>query len=198
MRLVSMKLIVGLGNPGKDYDKTRHNIGWELLQAFAEHHRADGFKKNRALKAEITDIRIGSERVFLAFPTTFMNLSGQAVQAIASFYKIPVDNILILQDEMDVEVGKAKFTAKGGAAGHNGITSIQQSLATNEIARFRIGVNRPTGQIKVEDYVLQRFSPEDEQQLNKRANTFIEALDSWVNEGLTKAMSSWNGVLGAN
>ena len=192
-----MKLIVGLGNPGKDYDKTRHNIGWELLQAFAERHHADGFKKDRALKAEITDIRIGSERVFLAFPTTFMNLSGQAVQAIASFYKIPVENILILQDEMDVELGKAKFTAKGGVAGHNGIASIHQVLGTNEVARFRIGVSRPTGRIKVEDYVLQRFPKDEEQILNKQAGIFLDALDSWVKEGLTKASSSWNGVLGA-
>ena len=192
-----MKLIVGLGNPGKEYDKTRHNIGWELLQAFAEHHGADGFKKNRALKAEITDFRIGSERVFCAFPTTFMNLSGQAVQAIMSFYKITPDQVLILQDELELEIGKAKFTAQGGSAGHNGISSIQQSLGTKEIARFRIGVSRPPSFMKTEDYVLQRFTKEEEETLNKQADTFLKALDSWVSDGLTQASASWNGVLGA-
>ena len=192
-----MKLIVGLGNPGKEYEHTRHNIGWELLQAFAEHHHADGFKKNRALKAELTDLRIGKERVFCAFPTTFMNLSGQSVQAIASFYKIAHEDILIVQDELDLAVGKAKFTAKGSPAGHNGISSVQQSLGTDTIARFRIGVDRPPQRMKTEDYVLQRFSKEDEAILHTQADNFIKALNTWVEKGLTEATSSWNGVLGA-
>lgn len=190
-----MKLIVGLGNPGKEYEKTRHNIGAELLFAFGERHHAPTFKLQKSFKAEISELRINNEKVLLAFPTTYMNLSGDAVHAIAQFYKISTQDILILHDEMDVELGKAKFTAKGGAAGHNGISSIHERFTTQEISRLRIGINRPKPPIKVEDYVLQRFTNQETELLAKRGKDFLDAIESWVSQGLTKTMNVWNGVL---
>lgn len=190
-----MKLIVGLGNPGKEYAGTRHNVGFEIVDALANSLEAS-FKPAKEFKTEITEGRVGSEKILLAKPTTYMNLSGEAVRAIASFYKIPLENILIVHDEMDYPIGEFAFTPESGPAGHNGIESIQQVLGTKKIARLRVGVGRPTVEAK-EDYVLGRFSKDDLQTLGSISSDVQAALKDWMTLGLTKAMNTWNGVKGA-
>jgi PTH1 family peptidyl-tRNA hydrolase len=187
-----MKLVVGLGNPGKEYAGTRHNVGFEIVDALANSLETS-FKSAKEFKAEIAEARSGSEKILLAKPTTYMNLSGDAVRAIASFYKIPTENILIIQDEMDYAVGDFAFTQENGPAGHNGIESIQQALGTKKIGRLRVGVGRPTVEAK-EDYVLGRFSKEDLQKFGSISGDVQSALKDWVACGLTKAMNTWNGV----
>lgn len=191
-----MKLIVGLGNPGKEYAGTRHNVGFEIVDALANSLEAS-FKPAKEFKSEIAEARVGSEKILLAKPTTFMNLSGDAVRAIASFYKIPTENILIIQDEMDYAIGEFAFTPENGPAGHNGIASIQEVLGTKKIGRLRVGVSRPTVEAK-EDYVLGRFSKDDLQTLGSISKDVQSALRDWMEQGLTKAMNTWNGVKGAS
>ncbi len=187
-----MKLIVGLGNPGKEYADTRHNLGFEVVDALAASMDAS-FKLQKDFKAEIAEIRIGSEKVLLAKPVTFMNLSGDAVRALASFFKLSVQDILIVHDEMDYAPGVFAFSTGSGPAGHNGIESVQEAVGTKEIARLRIGVGRPTVEAK-EDYVLGRPSASDRKLINGVIEDAGKAAQDWVSQGLTKAMNTWNGL----
>lgn len=188
-----MKLIVGLGNPGKDYALTRHNVGWLVLDELA--HRAGGtFQQKKEFEAEIADIRWQEQRVLLAKPQTFMNLSGRATQAIKSYFKIASEDILIVHDEMDFAFGRVAFMPKGGAAGHNGIKSIQESLGTPAIARCRFGIDRPTSPIRLEEYVLQRFSKQEQALLSAKIAHAADSISTWITSGLTTAMNTWNGV----
>jgi PTH1 family peptidyl-tRNA hydrolase len=190
-----MKLIVGLGNPGKEYAGTRHNLGFEALDHLAEKLETS-FKTDKKFQAEIAEAHIGSEKVLLAKPTTFMNLSGDAVQALKSFYKLENADILVLHDEMDYEPGKIAFSIGSGPAGHNGVESIQERLATKEIARLRLGIGRPTIEAK-EDYVLGRPSDADRGLINSKLDDTRYAILDFVTKGLTKAMNVWNAVKSA-
>lgn len=187
-----MKLIVGLGNPGKEYAGTRHNVGFEVVDAFAAPLEAT-FKLQKDFKAEIAEARIGSEKVLLAKPVTFMNLSGEAVRAIKSFYKLSVEDILLVHDEMDFAPGAFAFSIGSGPAGHNGVESVQEALATKEIARLRIGVGRPTVETK-ENYVLGRFSKEEQASITSLLPNLRLAICDWTSSGLDKAMNLWNGL----
>ena len=187
-----MKLIVGLGNPGKEYAGTRHNIGFRVLDALAD----SSFNDESKFKSEISEMRVGSEKVILAKPTTFMNNSGEAVQALKSFYKLEDGDILIIQDEMDYMPGVFAFSFGNGPAGHNGIASIQERLATRDFARLRIGIGRPTVGTK-EDFVLTKFSDEEEKKIASREKDLLQASKDWVSQGLTKTMNVWNAVKSA-
>ncbi|MEK7473918.1 MAG: aminoacyl-tRNA hydrolase [Patescibacteria group bacterium] len=184
-----MKLIVGLGNPGKEYEGTRHNVGFRILDALAD----NPFKHEAKFKAEVSEWRLGSEKVLLAKPTTFMNLSGDAVQALKSFYKLENQDILVIQDEMDHPTGIFAFSINAGPAGHKGIDSIQERLGTKEFARLRIGIGRPSVGTK-EDFVLTRFSKEEEANISSREADLAQAIKDWIKKGLTKTMNVWNGV----
>lgn len=187
--LAPMKLIVGLGNPGKEYAGTRHNIGFMALDLLS-----NDFKLDPKLKSELADIRIAGEKVLLAKPTTFMNLSGDAVQAIKSFYKIENADILVVQDEMDLPLGTLKFYV-GGPAGHNGVISVQERLG-GEVARLRLGIGRTDAESK--DYVLGTFGKDEAVVLKLTLSKSKEAILAWAEQGLTKAMNVWNGVESAS
>ena len=188
-----MKLIVGLGNHGKKYEQTRHNIGWDVLAFIAAQENLN-FAKKEAFKSDLAEIQVGNEKVLLAHPLTYMNASGEAVVALKNFYKLNVQDILIVQDEMDFELGKYGFVKKAGPAGHNGIISIQEQLRTEAIARLRIGIGRPTPPLTAEAYVLQKFLPQEEKIIKKLFPKLVEAVKDWVAHGLDKAMNTWNGV----
>ncbi len=190
-----MKLIVGLGNPGKEYTGTRHNLGFEALDHLAQKLETS-FKTDKKFQAEIAEAHVGSEKVLLAKPTTFMNLSGDAVQALKSFYKLENADILVLHDEMDYEPGKVAFSIGAGTGGNNGVASIQERLATKDIARIRLGIGRPTVEA-AEDYVLGRPSKEHRTSIDKTIETASDMSLAWVKEGLTKAMNVWNAVKSA-
>jgi len=188
-----MKLIIGLGNPGTEYEHTRHNVGWDAVTGLADLLHAT-FQTKTDWNADVADARLDGQKVVLVHPLTFMNLSGEAVQKIAAFYKIPNDDILIVHDEMDYAIGDAAFLKRGGSAGHNGVESIQQMLATKDLARLRIGIGRPTAPIKKEDYVLQHFSADEKERVAPAIEKAIRGSQTWIAEGIDKAMNTWNGV----
>lgn len=189
-----MKLLVGLGNPGKEYATTRHNIGWLLLDRLAKEWSATEFRAQKEFHALVSEARVNEEKILLIKPTTYMNNSGTAVQAILSYYHLTAADMLVVQDEMDYAVGTFAFAVGGGAAGHNGVGSIHTQLGTKDIPRLRLGISRPSGQIKAQDYVLQGFSSEEQPLLNTCLSEATKAAQDWIQLGLTRAMNSWNGV----
>lgn len=190
----NMKLIVGLGNPGKEYAGTRHNIGFEVVGALAKELEAD-FKSEKSMKAEIAETRRGSEKILLAKPTTFMNLSGDAVRSIVSFYKIPLEDVLIIQDEMDLPLGQLKLVQTAGTAGHNGVADIQTKLGTKSIPRLRLGIGRDTDLPK-DEFVLSFFDAIEKPDVKTLIARGKDAALSWLDVGIDKAMGTWNVVKG--
>ena len=155
-----MYLFVGLGNPGPEYERHRHNIGFMAVDAIADAYGFSAWKaKNKGLYAEG---KIGTKKVFLCKPQTFMNLSGEAVQPIAAFYKIPPDNIFVFHDELDLEPGKIKVKKGGGSAGHNGLKSTSQRLGTDNYHRVRMGIGHPGDRARVNGHVLGNFREEEQ------------------------------------
>jgi peptidyl-tRNA hydrolase, PTH1 family len=159
-------LLVGLGNPGKEYELTRHNVGFMTLDHFVSKAESmDDWIEKKDLKCLLSSGRIGENRVIAIKPSTFMNLSGEAVQAVAHFYKIHTDDIVVLHDEIDIDFGQIRIRKGGSAAGHNGIKSVSQHIG-EDYGRIRIGIGpkRPD-QIPSEDFVLQKFSADEQSQL---------------------------------
>lgn len=187
-----MYLIVGLGNPGTKYALTRHNIGFMALDLFSTSIGASSAWKeeHKALTLKVT---IDGEQVMLAKPQTFMNLSGQSVQALMTFYKIPLEKVLVLHDEIDQAFGQMKFNKNRGHGGHNGIRNISELMGP-DYARLRLGVGRPAHpEMNVADYVLQKFSEEEMSKMPDFMNKAGDAIEAFIFEGLQKASSQFNG-----
>ncbi len=159
-------LIVGLGNPGKEYNLTRHNIGFKCVEEFvASNDEMGEWIVKKDLKCLLSTGRMGDAKIFAIKPTTFMNLSGQAVEAVCNFYKIHPDNIVVIHDEIDIEFGQIRLRVGGSSAGHNGIKSITKSIG-EDYGRIRIGIGPKTPSIiKSEDFVLQKFSKKELEEL---------------------------------
>ncbi len=189
--LSRMKLIVGLGNPGKEYDGTRHNAGFFAVDALAD---ALGFEWTKDAKrhALIAHGSIGDETLVLAKPQTFMNESGSSVQGFVTFYHLELEHILVLHDDMDLEPGRISFTINAGHAGHNGVRDIQERLGTKGIARLRIGIGRPAQNIPQEDWVLTTPRGDEKTAYLQGVEDASDAAQTWINEGLTQAMNQWN------
>jgi peptidyl-tRNA hydrolase, PTH1 family len=153
-----MKLIFGLGNPGKQYQNTRHNLGQKIILQYVRAYCHTPLQPKKSLDAEILEIGQGSNKIIFAISTDYMNNSGTPVQNIFQFYKINPSDIYILHDDLDLEVGDYRVQFNRGPAGHNGIKSIIENLGTQQFNRIRIGIGKPTNNISVEDYVLQPFS----------------------------------------
>lgn len=187
-----MKMLVGLGNPGEEYHQTRHNLGWDAVHAFAEMHGADKPSTKTEWKASVAMATLDDERMLCVWPLTYMNLSGESVQAIAHYYKILPTDILIVHDEMDYALGIFAFTAQGRPAGHNGVSSIQGRMATTAIPRLRLGIGRPLPPIKKEDFVLQAFSKEERKIVHDVLDRSVKAMTDWIKLGTDKAMNTWN------
>lgn len=177
-----MKLIAGLGNPGKEYEKTRHNAGFMGVEYLADFFRFVDFKKADKFKAEISEGVIGGEKVFLVKPQTFMNLSGCSVRGLMDFYKISLPDFIVIFDDADIDSGALRVRRSGSAGGHNGVKSIIQELGTGDFLRVRLGIS-PMADFKgaLEDYVLGKFSEEEMDLLKKN----LERLPKIV-EGVMK------------
>ncbi len=186
-----MKLIIGLGNPGADYTHTRHNLGWDAVGMSAKGLEVAFVERSR-FHAEIAEGRLGGDKLILAHPLTFMNASGEAVQALMQFYHVELQDILIVQDEMDYALGQVAFCAEASAAGHNGISSIQTALGTTNIQRLRLGIGRPSGEMTKEAYVLQRFTDLEQAQVALVLTQAEQAIRTWCQDGITQAMNRWN------
>jgi peptidyl-tRNA hydrolase, PTH1 family len=188
-------LLVGLGNPGREYRNTRHNIGFMVIDRLA----ADlGIKLTKVqAKAIIGMTPFESSKLVLAKPQTFMNLSGQAVTSLARFYRVPVEQILVVHDDIDLPLAAIRIRPGGGSAGQKGVASIIEKLGTQSFARIRIGVGRPPGRMEAPDYVLQDFDKIEQTLMNRVIETASEAARVFVREGLDAAMNKYNGVVDA-
>ena len=185
-----MKLIVGLGNIGDKYIFTRHNVGFMLIDSFALNSNLN-YRENSKLKCLMTNIRDGYEDYLLIKPTTFMNLSGEAVRAVMDYYKIQIEDILIVYDDLSLELGKIRFRANGSDGGHNGIKSIIKHLGTNNIARLKIGIG-PQPNIPSEVFVLQNFSKEELEILKSTISKAKEGIECYFKEGIAVAQNKFN------
>lgn len=187
-----MKFIFGLGNPGKKYAGTRHNVGWDVVTLAAEELRAAEFQNKNVFKAELTEARVGEEKILFVHPLTFMNLSGDSVRAILNFYKGETQDVLIVHDEMDFPLGTFALVAEAGPAGHNGVSSIQESLGTRSIARLRFGIGRPVPPMAGEAFVLLPFLAEERTAIEKTKHQAALAILDWIKLGTAAAMNKWN------
>lgn len=160
-------LFVGLGNIGDEYDGTRHNIGFACLDSFIKANNFDNWINKKDLKCYLSSGRLGDTKVYCIKPTTFMNLSGQAVQAVAAFYKIQPEHVVVVHDELDIDFGQIRMRTGGSAAGHNGIKSVTGQLSTEEYGRVRVGIGpKSPARIPSEKFVLQAFNADEQVQLS--------------------------------
>ncbi len=183
-------LIVGLGNPGKKYARTRHNVGTDAIELLAQ--RLSVSLKVGRDRAQVAETRIGEHAVVLAVPTTWMNESGEAVGPIARRYKIPAANIIVIHDELDLEPGTVKLKMGGGLAGHNGLKSVSQHMGTNDYMRVRIGVGKPSNKEQGADHVLSSIPPAERKILDVAVEIACDAVERIMKEGLDAAMREYN------
>lgn len=186
-----MKLIVGLGNPGLKYKKTWHNIGFVAIDEIAAGNFSK-FKKIDKFKAKIAKGEIDAEKVILAKPQTFMNLSGQAVQALAHYYKVSIQDIYIIHDDMDLPIGKLRISQNATDAGHNGIKSITQELGSKGYTRFRLGVKNESNKAPTDKYVLQKIDKQSKVAVDQVIKKTTEAVKATIVQGIEKAMNQFN------
>jgi len=171
-----MKLIIGLGNPGKKYQNTRHNLGQKITLAYIQKTKIGDLLSKKNLAAEILETGQGTDKKIFAIPTEYMNNSGLSVQKLTNFFKISPKDVYILHDDLDLKVGDYKIQFDRGPAGHNGIKSIIENLGTQQFNRIRIGINKPVNNIPVEDYVLQNFSQEESDIINSITPKIFEEI----------------------
>ena len=185
-----MKLIVGLGNIGQKYTFTRHNVGFMLADSIAINNSLT-FRENSRLKCFMANLRDGVNDYLVIKPTTFMNLSGEAVRAVMDYYKIPVEDVLIVYDDLSLELGKIRFRANGSDGGHNGIKSIIQHVGTQNIARLKIGIG-PQPNLPSEVFVLQNFSKEELEALKPVLSKAKDGINCLFKEGIAVAQNRFN------
>jgi PTH1 family peptidyl-tRNA hydrolase len=183
------KVIVGLGNPGKQYVGTRHNVGYAVIDSLAASPKA-GRSQSR-FQALVAELNEDFGKLLLVKPETFMNLSGVSVRQLLDFYKVPVADLLVVCDDINLPLGKLRFRPRGTHGGHNGLRNIQDHLGTNEYQRLRIGVGSP--EEDAVDHVLSRFKPSEVPVINEAVATAAQAVMVWVAEGIDECMNQYNG-----
>ena len=186
----STKLIIGLGNPGKEYEGTRHNIGFAVVEAFAKQHGIAVAKRD--FQALIGDGRVGDARVFVMKPQTFMNLSGQSVAAFLRMKPLELSEILVVTDDISLPLGKLRLRAEGSAGGHNGLKSLIAHLHGQTFPRLRFGVGAPRDPSVQIDFVLGRFGRSEQAEVEDGIARAVAALDLWLAEGIQPAMNQFN------
>ncbi|RMG75841.1 MAG: aminoacyl-tRNA hydrolase [Chloroflexi bacterium] len=186
-------LVVGLGNPGVRYEKTRHNIGFWVVDELARRWNASNFKTER--KALVADATIKNQRVLLIKPQTYMNLSGEAVRAIIDFYKLDIENLIVIHDDLDVDFGVLRIRKGGSAGGQNGVKNIIQHLHTQNFKRIRCGIGRPPGRMDPADYVLEPFKGDQEITARLMVDRAADAVETWLSDGIDIAMNRYNGAV---
>lgn len=183
-------LLVGLGNPGKKHHANRHNVGFMLIDLLAE--KLDFNFSRRKSKSRIAEGRIGEHKAILVKPQTFMNLSGYAVAPLVRYFKVPLDNVLVAYDELDLPFETIRIRPGGGSGGHKGMQSIIQQVGSPDLPRLRIGIGRPPGRMDPADYVLQDFSPSEKELIDVTLHQAVECLQLFVLEDLQAAMTCCN------
>lgn len=185
-----MKIIVGLGNPTREYVGTRHNVGFSVIYSMSDAYRISvDTKKHKAL---IGKGIIEGEKVILAMPQTYMNLSGESVRELMDFYKCDLSDLIVIYDDISLDVGKLRIRAKGSAGGHNGIKNIIAHLGTQDFARIRVGIGEKPAKMDLADYVLGRFSKEEQPVIRESAKRACEAVKDIILRDVSYAMNKYN------
>lgn len=190
----SLHLIVGLGNPGAEYVRTRHNAGFLVLEELASRWSVRwNFEKK--FDACLAKSDRASQKVLLAEPQTFMNASGEAVGALLSFYRVPIPQLLVIVDDADLPFGEIRLKPKGSSGGHHGLESIEQHIGSREFARLRVGIGRKDGRREITNHVLGKFGPDESKVLEKVLQRAADQAECWTTDGVEKAMNRFNGVI---
>ncbi len=186
-------LVVGLGNPEADYGGTRHNIGADAVRELARRHHVE-LGRNKRIRCEAGETTIGGHRVAMVVPQSYMNTSGAPVQSAARWFDAPVEQLIVLHDELDLDVGSLRTKQGGGAGGHNGLKDIDRSLGSREYLRVRIGIGKPPGRQPGADYVLRRPPPREREELDVAIQHAVDCVEVLVTEGLAEAQNRFNGL----
>jgi peptidyl-tRNA hydrolase, PTH1 family len=186
----AMYLILGLGNPGRRYQYTRHNIGFMVLEKIAAHWNVE--LKQKSFDALWNRGKIAGIDVLLAMPQTYMNLSGNAARRLLAYFKMDISHLIVIHDDLDLPFGKLRLKTGGGDAGHKGLKSITTCLGSADFMRVRMGIGKPSDRIPVEDYVLQRFNPDESAMLQQSIQSAFEAVEEIVTSGMQQAMAKYH------
>ena len=187
-----MKIVVGLGNPGKEYEGTRHNVGFDVLRELSR--RWNGAAPKKRFQAELVEILCGPEKLLLVAPQTYMNLSGQSVSQVVNFYQLPVADLLVVCDDMNLPMGKLRMRGQGSSGGQKGLKNILDSLSSEAIPRLRLGIGRPRGRGDSVNHVLNRFRTEEAEAYQVAVQQAADGVEVWAKEGLAAAMNRINGL----
>ncbi len=188
-----MRLIVGLGNPGREYRDTRHNAGFMLANRLADRWRAS-WRLEAKFQGEVAEGRREGDRLIFCKPSTYMNASGESVAKVAGFYRVDAGNVLILVDDADLPLGSIRLRADGSPGGHHGLESVERHLGTRMYPRLKLGIARPqTGGRDIANYVLEKFSDEELPLWEKSISRAEAQVECWLGDGIAKAMSLYNG-----
>jgi peptidyl-tRNA hydrolase, PTH1 family len=190
----SLHLIVGLGNPGAEYARTRHNAGFLVVEELVERCSAKwNFEKK--FQSRVAKSERAGEKLLLAEPQTFMNASGEAVGALLNFYRVSLPELLVIVDDADLPFGEIRLRPRGSSGGHHGLESIEQHVGSREFARLRVGIGRKDERREITNHVLGKFSPDEAKLLKKVLGRAADQSECWAREGVEKAMNRFNGVV---
>jgi PTH1 family peptidyl-tRNA hydrolase len=187
-----VKLIVGLGNPGRKYEQTRHNIGFMVAAQLCREY--GGSSPSKKFDGETSDIRIGSEKALVLCPQTYMNASGQSVRQAMDFYKLNPEDLILICDDLNLASGRIRIRRGGSAGGQKGLADTIAKLGTEQFPRLRIGIDRPPAQWQVTDYVLGSFSEQERPEIDLAIMRSCDAISCWIQEGIGEAMSRFNAA----
>jgi PTH1 family peptidyl-tRNA hydrolase len=185
-----MHLIAGLGNPGSKFEKTRHNLGFRVVDLLAERWGVD--RHDARFDGEVAKGKTHGKAVLLLKPQTFMNLSGTSIAACAKYHKITPERVWVIHDDLDLPLGHMRIRTEGSSGGHNGVQSVIERLGTPKFVRFRVGVGRPASPVPIEDYVLQPFGADERETAQAMVEKTAEAVSTALLEGVTRAMNLFN------
>jgi PTH1 family peptidyl-tRNA hydrolase len=188
----NLYLVAGLGNPGSQYARTRHNAGFMVLDRLAERWKAT-WATEKKFRARLARLERDERRLILCQPQTFMNASGEAIGPIADYYQIVAERFLVIVDDADLALGEIRLRARGSSGGHHGLESIEQHLATQDYPRLRIGIGREDGEREITDYVLAQFSTTEAALLEKVLTRACDQIECWLSKGILTAMNEFNG-----
>ena len=187
-----MKIIVGLGNPGSQYEATRHNVGFHVIDELSK--RLNLPLNQSKFKGVYGITHVGTEKIMLLKPLTYMNLSGECIVPMMDYFNVEDDEMVVIYDDLDLQAGKLRLRQKGSAGGHNGIKSIIQHLGSQEFNRIRIGIDRPKNGMKVPDYVLSKFTEEELPEIEAAVKNSADACEEWFTKSFLEVMNKYNGA----
>jgi PTH1 family peptidyl-tRNA hydrolase len=188
--------VVGLGNPGPDYAGTRHNVGFRVVELLATRAGGGRFGRHRKANADVLEGRLGERRVVLAKPRTYMNVSGGPVAGLLKYYSVPLEDLVVVHDELDLDFGVVRLKRGGGEGGHNGLRSVSSSVGSKDYLRVRLGIGRPPGRQDPADYVLKRFSAVEGKELDFVVDLAADATEALLADGLEPAQNRFHALTG--